>query len=98
MRQHQRHIRWRDPADAAGLSQRDWADAAELFAGLGAKVADSGEVESVRDTLFSQPLLPRYLLLLAVNVAFVFHIVGDLQRCLSANRRQLRLDGDQLTP
>ena len=50
VRHHQRHVRRRDAADAAGLGERDGADAGQLFAGFGAQVADRGVVEASRES------------------------------------------------
>ena len=41
----QRNIRWGDPADPAGLSERSGADLGKLLSCFSAKSADAGEVE-----------------------------------------------------
>lgn len=64
MSQHQRHIRRRDAADAAGLGERDGADAGQLLLRLGSQRANAGEIEAFGNPLVGQSPLAGDLLLL----------------------------------
>ena len=85
MRQHQGHVRWRDAADPAGLSEGDGADSGELLAGLEAKVLDLEVIEGHWNPLVLQPLLAFHLLLLPLDVAGIFQVVSNLQGCFARN-------------
>jgi hypothetical protein len=78
MRHDERHVSRRDAADAAGLGERDGADAGQFLARLVSHVPNRGIVEPVGDPLLGLSLLPGDLLLLPGDIAFVFQIVCDL--------------------
>ena len=78
MREHQRHVRRRDAADAAGLGKGDRTDAGELLAGLEPQVLDGAVIEGLGNLLVLEALLASYLQLLPLDVAGVFEVVSDL--------------------
>src|SRR5262245_6167016 len=98
VRHHERHVGGRDPADTASLGQRHRAHAAELFAGFEPQMANSGVVKLLRNPLVGQALLPRDLLLLPRDIAFVLEVIGHLLRGFAGNRGQRGLVGYHVGP
>ena len=88
VRHHQRHVRWRDPADATGLGQRYGPNTAQLFAGLESQMANRCVIEALGDPFVSQSLLTGHLLPLPRDVALVLEINRHLLSRLAGNRRK----------
>src|SRR4051794_14525002 len=76
-------------ADAAGLAEAAGADAAKLFAGLVTKLGDGSVIEMHWDRFRFQALEALYLDRLAVDIAGVLCLDGNLASHISREGSQL---------